>query len=534
MSTIQHFFQKPWLYIVILILGILFKFYHLNSKFFWQDEVSTVLYTSGINNEILLQRIPVNQIVSFEFYYNLLHHRIKDYSLADEVAGILSDTHLTPAHYIFLTVWYRVVGDTDIDYRLFSLFIFILSLPFMFLLAKSLFSSQVAGWISISLYAVSPLIHYEAQEARYYIVWVFFFIVSNYLFLQAIKYNSLLWWFVYSVASILALYTSMLSGPFIFGHLLYVFLFKKQLRVQYIISLLVIVLGYLPWLYHLSTYKTTIQGGLAWHTLFHSSYFSIDLLFFQLLGFVKSLVLLFDWNLYLMWFNGMAASGIYTALVVDLIMLAFVCYSIYYLFTRTPKETRWFVILIILPLSILLYVSDVIRNGFTSVLWRYQIVNMVGIILVVTNLLKNKIEAGKWVYIGIYFGVVILGIVSMLRIATSPCWMTRPDCDANVEETQIISQASHPLIITDFSGFGFVNFLAVLNESKAKNADIMFCQGKIPNVKEMITRNNYSDIYLIKASDTLAQQVKSQFGESMIPHRTEVNMFSPQIWHVKL
>jgi uncharacterized membrane protein len=288
MTAIHNFLLKPWIYIIIVLFGTLLKFYHLNDKLFWRDEVSTVIYTSGITDNIILESIPVNEIKSFGYYENLLHTSNKNLSLKNEVAGILSDTHLTPAHYVFLTIWYRLVGDNEMDYRLFSVFIFILSLPFVFLLAKNLFKTSLAGWIATSLYAVSPFIHSEAQEARYYILWVFFFIICNYLFLQAIKNNRAIWWIGYSVTSILALYTCTSSGAFILGHVLYVFLLKKDLWPKLTISLGFIILAYLPWLYFLYTVRQTIEKGLAWHTGFHSSFFTLDLLFFQLLGFVKS------------------------------------------------------------------------------------------------------------------------------------------------------------------------------------------------------------------------------------------------------
>ena len=533
MSTIRNFLLKSWPYLVIVIIGTLLKFYHLDRKLFWEDEVSTVFYTSAIRDTIIQKSIPVNQISSFGYYDSLLHLSTKPYSLKNEVTGILSETHLTPAHYVFLTLWYRLAGDNDIDYRLFSVFVFIISLPFIFLLAKTLFNTRLAGWIAMSLYAVSPFINLEAQEARYYILWVFFFILSNYLFLLAIKHNKAVWWIGYSVASVLALYTSMTSALFIFGHLLYILLFKKELRIQFIISLLFIVLAYLPWMYFLFTVRETIESGLAWHKNFHSSFFSLDLLFFQLLGFVRSFAFLFDSNLYLFWFGGKTSPGIYSVLLIDLVLLAFIIYSIFYLFTRTSKEIRWFLILIILPLFLILYISDVIRNGFTSVLWRYQIVNMVGVSLIVTNLLKDKIVKGKWLYIGIYFGLVLFGIASILKIDANRCWMTVPSCKSNIEEAQLISNANHPLIITNFKP-GLVNFLAVLHDSRAKNADIMYCKGTLPNLKEKIAGKAYSEIYVLNASDTLAQQIKSQFGKSMLPCRKKVDRFSPQIWQIKL
>ena len=534
MDAIRNFLLRPWLYIVVILFGALLKFHQLNSKLFWSDEISTIFYTAGINGDTLQKSIPVNQIEHYGYYDSLLHLSTRPYSLKHEVTGILSDTHLTPAHYVFLTIWYRLVGDNDMDYRLFSVFIFILSLPVIFLLAKSLFNS-LGGWIATSLYAVSPFIHAEAQEARYYILWVFFFILTNYLFLQAIKRNTAIWWILYSVAAVLALYTSLTSGAFIFGHLVYILLFKKQLRIQFGISLLFIFLAYLPWMHFLYTVRDTIESGLAWHQRSTPSYFSLDLLLSQLVGFVRSFIFLYDVNVYSAWFRGTATQDIYSALLIDFTFLALIIYSISYLFTKTSKEVRWFLILIVLPLLLFLYISDIIRNGFTSKLWRYQIVNMAGIILIVANLLNDKIAKGKWLYIGIYFVLVFSGIASILKIAATRCWNTSPDCKYRIEESELISYAAHPLIITDSGTLGTLGrFLSVLNDSKATKADIMYCNGTIPNLTEKIAGKAYSDIYVFAASDTIVQQMKSQFGKTMLPFRKEPTMIAPQIWQIKL
>jgi hypothetical protein len=112
MNTLRDILHKP-----------LLKFYRLESKLFWRDEISSVLYTSGIKDSTYLDKIPVHAIRNIGFYDNLLHLGTQPYPLTSEISGILSDTPLTPAHYIFLTLWYRLVGDDMLDYRLFSLLI---------------------------------------------------------------------------------------------------------------------------------------------------------------------------------------------------------------------------------------------------------------------------------------------------------------------------------------------------------------------------------------------------------------------------
>jgi uncharacterized membrane protein len=537
MDAFRQLLPKPWLYLAIVVFGIVIKFYNLNYKLFWRDEVSSVLYASGVKESLTVNQIPVNEIKSVKFYDSLLDNSQKPDPLKNQVQGIFSNTHLTPAHYVFLTIWYRLVGDDEIHYRFFSVFIFILSLPFMFLLAKNLAGSNLAGWIGLSLYSVSPLIHFLAQETRYYMVWVFFFILSNYLFLLAIKQNKILWWTSYIIASILALYTSLLSALFIIGHLIYILLYQKALRMKFTFCLLLTVLAYLPWLYFLFTEREAIITGMSWHVYDHASVFSLEYIFFQLLGWVRAFTYLVDWTPYFQLFSGTLIPGLLVGLLVDIIVLGFIFYAIWYLATKSPKETKRVLILIILPLFLFFYISDIIRNGLTSIVWNYHIVNMVGIILVVTILLTDKIRKGKLLFVGFYLGLIIMGISTTLKTAEKRCWNTTPDCPSVIEIARVISQSSKPLIITDFGGidgYGFMNFLAILNESRSGNADIMYCKGAIPDMKVKIKGKEYSEVYVIQSSDELVQNLKSNLGEDMVLYRKlDDAVFSHKIWKIK-
>src|SRR4051794_15129578 len=143
MNRLRELFAKPWLYVLIVLIGTTLKFYHLNYKLFWRDEISTVLYTSGVKEKDYFDKIPLNQVRNILFYDSLIHPGIKQNPITTEVRQILSDTHLTPAHYVFLTFWYRAVGDKAVDFRLFSVVAFLLSLPFLFLLVKTLFRNSL-------------------------------------------------------------------------------------------------------------------------------------------------------------------------------------------------------------------------------------------------------------------------------------------------------------------------------------------------------------------------------------------------------
>lgn len=526
--TVRSFLLKPWLYLLVIILGTFLKFHKIDNKLFWEDEVSSILYTSGAYRGVIKKSIPVNEIKSISFYEKFLHPSQQHKSIRSEIAGIFSDTHLTPAHYVFLTLWYRITGDTPTDFRLFSVFIFIISLPIIFLFLKALFHSNLSGWIGCSLYAVSPIMNGEAQDTRYYILWVFCFILSGYLFLQSIRINKLTWWILYAVASIIALYTSILSSVFILGHCLYVLLFKRELLTKFALIITVVVLAYLPWFYFLYTQRNTISTGLAWHKFAQPSMLTLNLILGQLVSWLRTFNTLID-------FVSLPSLAPFTVFIyiISLLTLGFIIYSIFFLIKKTPVNIAVFLMLMFLPIVLIFYFSDIIRGSFASAFTRYQITNLIVIGFIVTNLLQDKIATGRLLYAGVYFSLVVLGILSILKMENNRCWGVRPDCESNMQEAQLISGSVHPLVITDFAGWGFTNFLAVLNESKQKNADIIYCKGDLPDMKEKIAGKGYSDIFVIQASNSLATKLKGQFGDNVFAQKKEVNPMSPQIWQIK-
>ena len=142
MKTIQYFLSKPYLYILIIIIGIGLKFYKLENQFFWDDEVATILHTSGISMSEYQQNLPINEIVSKDYYLDLLEINDKDYPILEQIIGLTKMPQLTPGHYYYLIFWTRIVGDGFMAYRYFSVFVFLLTLPFLFLLTRKIFKSD--------------------------------------------------------------------------------------------------------------------------------------------------------------------------------------------------------------------------------------------------------------------------------------------------------------------------------------------------------------------------------------------------------
>jgi hypothetical protein len=53
MKPIQLLLSRPWLYLVIILIGIGFKWYAIDYKMMWYDEIATVLQIQGADNFLM-------------------------------------------------------------------------------------------------------------------------------------------------------------------------------------------------------------------------------------------------------------------------------------------------------------------------------------------------------------------------------------------------------------------------------------------------------------------------------------------------
>ena len=108
--------------------------------------------------------------------------------------------------------------------------------------------------------------------------------------------------------------------------------------------------------------------------------------------------------------------------------------------------------------------------------------------------------------------------------------MTRHDCQSNIEDARLFSEAEHPLIITDFN-LHPAGFFVLSNECSSPDIDILFVRDTL-NILSGIKGKTYSDIFITHASDSLVQNLKRQFGEEMVPLKDEIAMFASQLWRI--
>ena len=262
--ALNKLFQNPYFFLVIVLIGVGFKFHGLESKFFWLDEIFTMSHTTGIEWNTFIKEVPQDSVMALEDFNALLNVNSGKYLIKDQFKGLLNMPQVTPLHYFILVPWTKLFGGAPISYRLFSFFVFLLALPAIYWLTILLTEAKIKGWMAMSLLSVSPFFQYYALEARYYTLWLLLIILVHTSFLKSLEKNNLEWWALYGLVAIALVYTSAISGLILVGHFVFVLLHHRSHLKPFFICGTVVGLLYLPWIMVMLDYSSEIMASTSW------------------------------------------------------------------------------------------------------------------------------------------------------------------------------------------------------------------------------------------------------------------------------
>ena len=157
---------------LFIILGAALRIYRLSSQSFWVDEVIQV---------------------------NLSSKSVKD------IIPSVFHGDSAPLSHFFLHYWMLLLGSHEFSVRLLFVVFGILSIYFLFILARELFDAKVA-LLSALLLSISPFHVWHSQDARMYSLWMLLSIISVLFFLKFLKNNKRIYMFAYVLATLLSLY----------------------------------------------------------------------------------------------------------------------------------------------------------------------------------------------------------------------------------------------------------------------------------------------------------------------------------------
>lgn len=495
-SRLPKFTQIPKFLMILIVLGILLRFYNLGHKVYWSDETMTSLRMSGRTQTELVNQVfngqPVTAGDLLAQYQSVQNGR----TLQDTMNALKGNPEHSPLYYLMARFWGQTVGDSVASIRLLSALLSLLTFPCIYWLCLELFGSPLVGWSAMALIAISPFHVLYAQEAREYSLWMVTILLSSATLLWAMRDRTGKRWSVYGATLALGFYTHPFSAFVAVSHGIYVFVterFRPTWRLLgYLLAVALGVLLFLPWL------LVVIENFAQLHE-------NTGFLGRERGGFLP---LYWGLNLSRIFFDVNQGTSPLNPLLY--LIVALTLYALYFLYRQGPLQAWVFVMALIGVTGTALIGADLILGGHRSSIPRYAVPCYLGIEIAVAYLLTTQLtrlkqgspgwKRWKWTAIALVF----VGLVSCIVSAQFPVWWNKSHAKSfhNPAVAQLINQADRPLVVSDSPNHHILPLLHLLRP------DVQMQLVVGPNVPQILPES--SEVFLYRPSDPLRQSLEQQ------------------------
>ena len=489
-----------FLVLVMLILGVFFRFVNLDKKPYWHDETYTSLRISGYTKAQLIQQseqgvFGIKDLLKYQ-YPNPEKNVI---NVVNSLAA--EDTH-PPFHVLITRFWMQWFGNSPAVARNLSAVISLLALPCIYYLCLELFNSPLTGWMAICLLAVSPFHVLYAQEARPYSLLGTTILLSSTFLLRAMRLNTKRSWYLYAVTLTLGFYSHLFFGLAAVGYGIYAiavekFRLTKKLS-NYLLATCLGLLAFTPWILTVALNFSSFKSASSW----------ISTQKLTLLGAIR------------IWFENISLSfvdlqvanyfhiskfSLYFLLIPILLLVG---YAIYFLYVTTSKRTYLFVFTLIGVTALALIAADIILGGNRQTWPRYIVACYLGIELAVAHLLATKITAVSvslqrqklWQIVVV--ALISCGVLSCAVSSQAESWWNNYGGAFHLQASRVINLTPQPLLLGDRSAFMGAMPLVYLLDPKVK---FQYIGSSLPQIS-----SNVSDVFLFYPSEKLKTELKNQ------------------------
>ncbi len=376
-----------FLIVILLIIGVFFRFINLDAKVYWRDETSTSLAISGYNSTEIWQSLEGQIVTSGDImrYQTITPEK----SIIDTMQYLVKDVH-PPLYFLIARFWSQWFGSSPAIIRSLSASISLLAFPSIYWLCLELFNSSRVGWMAMALIAVSPFHVIYAQEARMYSLWTVEILLLSVFLLRAIRLNTKASWIFYGLTLAISLYTYLFNIFVSIGHGLYVFLiegfrFSKRF-ISYLITCFIAILLFMPWIFIVLVNRDTFARASSW---IGTSFALKSYLSMMLQNFVG---IFMDFWYFPVWYPDWNIPHIPWARFFIPFTVILVGYSLYFLCRNASKRIWLFIFSLCGATIFTTILPDLVFGGIRGIIARYFIPLYLGIELSVAYLLVKKID----------------------------------------------------------------------------------------------------------------------------------------------
>lgn len=483
--AINYLSKIKILFLVLLLLGIFFRFVNIDRKIYWRDEALTSLQISGYTQKEFIQQAFNGQIITPEDLQKY-QRTGPGKSLTDTINAFATETpEHPPLYYIMLRLWTQTFGNSVAIMRSLSALISLLAFPCIYWLCMELFDSSLVGWMAMGLIAVSPFHVQYAQQTREYSFWTVTTLLSSAVLLRAIRVKTRVSWAIYAATLAIGLYCFSFFVFVALAHGLYIlitsnFRFTKTL-ISYLAASIVGFITFIPWI---------------WTTIYHLPEVNRSMEWTNEKSTLLDLVKMWISNMRLIFFDleipKIPSFSLFYSLVLCIAVL--IGYSIYFLCRHTPKQVWLFVLILIISNSLPLMLPDVILGGVRSTTARYWIPCYLGIHLSIAYLFATKIASVEISQQRKFWKIIIAIVISGQVLASAVnanARVTISNPSQNEKLSQVINQTNYPLVVSNNYTYNPTELLSLSYLLDAKVRLQLVKSSDLPDIS-----NKFSDVFV--------------------------------------
>lgn len=426
------------LFLLVLVLGVLFRFAGLEHKFFWDDEVRTVLRVSGYTPTDIVEQVYDGRVIGVEALAQFKSPN-PERDLGDALQALMTHPEHPPLYYLMTRFWMQGLGNSLAVIRSLPVVFGLLAFPCLYWLCLELFGSVWVGGVAIAIFAVSPLNVLYAQEARQYSLWTLAVLLSSAALLRALRSKTRASWVLYAATLALGLYSHLLFGLIIVGHGIYIvgiegIRWRGSIR-HYCQALFVALLAFSPWLGVMVVHASQVNRAVTAVVKRTEVSYLVDVWF-------RSINRVF--------FSADLGSA-------NLILVFFVLYSIYFIGRYTPKRIWLFLLTLIGVTALCTMLPDLVLGGTRSTRLRYLMPSYLGIQLTAAYFFTQQITFVKtWrqrAWRLFFLLIIATGVLGCtLDTQTQVTWNKGDDnAKRYLQVADTIQHSPRPLIVSDTS-----------------------------------------------------------------------------------
>lgn len=491
-----------FLLVLLLAAGVYFRFAHLDRKVYWNDEVITSMWFSGltvdeVRDGLVNREVGVSDVLRCQRFD-------ADRGMGHFLTALArDDAHHPPGFYGLERLWAGQVGDSVATARSLPALLSLLAFPCLYWLCRELFSDRLTAWVAVGLLAVSPFHVLYAQEAREYSLLTVFVLLSSAALLRALRVQTRFAWAFYGLSVALGLYTSFLFGTVAVAHGVYVawtgvtagswrgFLRVPSVR-RYLTATVVGGAAFVPWAVVLLTHMTRVRESLSWMADEKSFASLVD---GWCLG-ISSVV-----------FDPVPDRENKLAFFVRLPGVFLVVASVAMLCYRTPVRT-W-----LLPLSLMVVtgltvaVPDLVAGGRRSCMPRYALAGYAAVLIAVAQMVAAGLAStrarARTGWLVVLLALVGSGAASDALSSRAVRWWNKGWNNHTPLAAEVVNSSARPLVVSEFGDEHFGNVISLAHRLHPQ-ARFWLMRDSAPSIGD-----GFSDIFLFKPSGALIRRFEA-------------------------